>query len=324
MMQLKKLVVPALGLAALLSAQDVVKDIQVEVRHGGTPAMMEVAPQTATFQFIAAEPGFLGKVIAGAPYSGEGFTEMVQTLADGTRISNKNSKRVWRDSQGRTREEGTLPMLGPWAAQGGEAPKFITIADPVAKVVYTLNEKDKTAMRRKMPDFEGMIRKMGPPNGGKAVFTEERHEVVVGGAAQRADVMFGAAGAGPHMTTMARSIHLGEGGKEEALGTQTMEGLKVEGKRLTHTIAAGEVGNDRALVSVTERWNSPELQVLVRMTAKDPQMGETTYRLNNISRAEPAASLFQVPADYTVKEANERMLKEGAERVFFERKIEQK
>ena len=34
----------------------------------------------------------------------------------------------------------------------------------------------------------------------------------------------------------------------------------------------------------------------------DPRYGETTYRLTNISRAEPAATLFQVPSDYTVKE----------------------
>jgi hypothetical protein len=31
-------------------------------------------------------------------------------------------------------------------------------------------------------------------------------------------------------------------------------------------------------------------------------MGETTYRLTNIDRSEPDPSLFQVPADYTVKE----------------------
>ena len=35
----------------------------------------------------------------------------------------------------------------------------------------------------------------------------------------------------------------------------------------------------------------------------DPRSGETTYRLTNIVRAEPAASLFQVPSDYTVKES---------------------
>ena len=30
--------------------------------------------------------------------------------------------------------------------------------------------------------------------------------------------------------------------------------------------------------------------------------GETTYKLTNINRAEPAKSLFEVPSDYTIKE----------------------
>jgi hypothetical protein len=35
----------------------------------------------------------------------------------------------------------------------------------------------------------------------------------------------------------------------------------------------------------------------------DPRFGETVYRLTNISRTEPDASLFQVPADYKIKDA---------------------
>ena len=154
-MHFRKMAIPAtLGLASLLPAQDVVKDVTVEAPRAGVAVgggviggtMMGVAGQASTFQFIAAEPGMMGKTVTGAPYAGEGFTETVRMLADGTRITNKTSKKVWRDAQGRTREEGTLPMLGPWAAEG-EAPKFITIYDAVAKVVYTLNEKDKTAFK---------------------------------------------------------------------------------------------------------------------------------------------------------------------------------
>jgi hypothetical protein len=331
-MQYRKLTIPAaLGLAGLLPAQDVVKDINVEFeQHAGVAGSLAVAPQSAaTFQFIAAEPGLLGKVVTGAPYSGEGFTEMVQTLADGTRITNKHSKKMWRDGKGRTREEATLTMLGPWAAQGGAATKLITIIDPVSKTIYTLNEKDKTAIRNKMPDLEGMMAKMTAEAkaDGKGVTTyrarEQRETVVhgeVGGVAAREDVLMAAppgVGAGHAGVAFTRAIRIGDGGgKEEALGTQVLEGLKVEGKRQTHTIKAGEVGNDRELVSVTERWNSTELQVLVRMTSKDPQMGETTYRLTNIARTEPAATLFQLPSDYTVTDA--------IEHIRFDRKIEPK
>jgi hypothetical protein len=36
--------------------------------------------------------------------------------------------------------------------------------------------------------------------------------------------------------------------------------------------------------------------------SNDPRMGETIYKLTEIQRAEPAATLFQAPDDYTVRE----------------------
>jgi hypothetical protein len=50
-----------------------------------------------------------------------------------------------------------------------------------------------------------------------------------------------------------------------------------------------------------ERWYSPELQTDVMRKEVNPQFGQTTFQLTNIVRAEPDASLFQVPANYTVK-----------------------
>ena len=337
-MRYRSLAVPAaLGLTSLLPAQEeLAKDVVVEAQHAATiaisagPGMLGMAAQNATFQFIASEPGLMGKVVAGAPYSGEGFTEIVQTLADGTRISNKHSKKVWRDSQGRTREETTLTTIGPWSAEGGASHKLITISDPVAKTAYMLNEKDKTATRRNQPMMEAMMAKMAAEAEarvkemaaeakarGKEWTTHEQREVVIReGATARMDSVMTAPPLGASGVTFARSFRSADSGKEEVLGAQVMEGLKVEGKRHTNTIKAGEIGNDRELVSVTERWNSTDLQVLVRMTTKDPQMGETTYRLTNISRVEPPAALFQVPADYTVTE--------GLQQIRFDRTFETK
>jgi hypothetical protein len=53
---------------------------------------------------------------------------------------------------------------------------------------------------------------------------------------------------------------------------------------------------------VSERWYSPDLQTVVKSTRTDPRFGTTTFSLSNIQKAEPAATLFAVPADYTVKE----------------------
>src|SRR5262249_51810977 len=90
--------------------------------------------------------------------------------------------------------------------------------------------------------------------------------------------------------------------KKESLGKQTVEGVEAEGSRTTITIAAGEIGNEAPINIVSEMWYSPELQTVVMSKHSDPRMGENTYRLTNISRTEPARSLFEVPSDYTIKE----------------------
>ena len=84
----------------------------------------------------------------------------------------------------------------------------------------------------------------------------------------------------------------------EAIGKKTIDGIEVEGKKSTITIAAGAIGNDRPIVIVSERWESPELQTVIMSKHSDPRFGEIVFRLTGINRAEPARSLFEVPADY--------------------------
>ena len=91
------------------------------------------------------------------------------------------------------------------------------------------------------------------------------------------------------------------------------EGLQVEGTRTTRTIAAGEIGNDRPIDIVSERWYSPELQLTVMSRTLDPRSGETVFKLTNLRRAEPARYLFEIPADYKINESGK-----------FEMKIERK
>jgi len=89
----------------------------------------------------------------------------------------------------------------------------------------------------------------------------------------------------------------------EQLGTKVVEGVQAEGTRTTITIPAGQIGNDKPLQIVDEVWRSPDLQVIVHSEHSDPRMGNTVYSLQNISRSDPSPALFQVPADYTVKDA---------------------
>jgi hypothetical protein len=84
-----------------------------------------------------------------------------------------------------------------------------------------------------------------------------------------------------------------------AMGERIVEGLKVTGTRMEYTIDAGAVGNEQPIVVSSEQWFSPELGVVVASTVRDPMMGDTTYKLEQVSRAEPDPSLFTIPSDYT-------------------------
>ena len=93
----------------------------------------------------------------------------------------------------------------------------------------------------------------------------------------------------------------GPDAKKESLGKQVIEGVECDGTRETLTIPAGQMGNERPLVSVTERWVSAKLGLYVMRKHTDPRFGETNYKLTRIVQADQPRSLFEVPADYKVE-----------------------
>jgi len=84
------------------------------------------------------------------------------------------------------------------------------------------------------------------------------------------------------------------------LGSNTANGMFVQGTQTIRTIPAGQMGNTATIQITTTRWYSPELSVDVSTETNDPQQGKSTTSLTNISRGEPASTLFEVPSDYTV------------------------
>ncbi len=218
---------------------------------------------------LGAEEGFELKTVKGAPYQAEAITEIVQTLADGNRISRRTTASVTRDSEGRVRRESRLAGLGALPADDG--PNLVFVHDPVARTGFVLHTDERIARRLAHPP-DGAP-EPGPGRG----LRMRRHEKPF-----------------PE-------------GKSEDLGTQTIEGVEAQGSRMTHTIPAGEIGNERPLQIVRERWYSPELQAVVMSRSSDPRMGETTYRLTNIRRAEPDRSLFEIPEGYRVVEGGPHM-----------------
>jgi hypothetical protein len=97
--------------------------------------------------------------------------------------------------------------------------------------------------------------------------------------------------------------------KNESLGTRKIEGVEAEGVRLTTTVAAGSIGNERPIEIVYERWYSKELQLIVLSKYSDPRFGEQTYRVINIKRDEPDAALFTLPGDYKIVNKPETPIK---------------
>lgn len=223
---------------------------------------------------LAVEPFDAAEPKTDAPYTADILTEVVQTLADGNRIEHRSTSSVARDSQGRVRREQQLAALGPILPQVDR--RIITIMNPVDGLHYSLDPDRKAAMRSPMPKFSGAA------------------------GIARTEIAFGS---GSVASTDVR-VFTRRGpdqGRTESLGTSVIEGVQAEGTRTVATIPAGTIGNQAPIEMVSERWFSSELGVVVMSRRSDPRFGETTYRLQNITRGEPSPELFQVPSDYTIE-----------------------
>jgi hypothetical protein len=102
-----------------------------------------------------------------------------------------------------------------------------------------------------------------------------------------------------------QSISVGGGARvarphETSLGTREIDGLTAIGFRKVTTILPGEVGNDKPIDIVDERWVARDLDVMIEAKHHDPRTGDVEYRLTKISRKEPPADLFKVPAGYKI------------------------
>jgi len=199
------------------------------------------------------------------------------------RVSNVNGDMVATFSVSSSTTK--LKKVNVEGEKGGDQLKFVT--DDNRTVILSGEGADKGVVELRAAEMKA-IKDVGPVSGAVAVAS---------GGAVAGERAF-AFSSGPEVNTFSSDAEV----NKESLGTQTIEGVQAEGTRVTFTIPAGKIGNERPIVTVNERWYSPELQTVVMSKNSDPRMGETTYRLTNIVRSEPDPGLFQVPADYTVKE----------------------
>lgn len=332
-----------------------------------------------------------GKVVKGSPYSAEVITETHQALADGNAITRRTSAAVYRDSEGRTRQESggdsrertvyiTDPVeaksyvLTPGAKRVITTPfveyRAIALADrDRAKDLARERVKDRRVIRIDSTEVrieDGRVFVDGQEASGVQVlrsragkevrvengkvFIDGREIVVpeppVPPSAPKVSVRTIESGSGPrreeirvqvvrrgdeshgptppspplppapsgpmgalpplppmpgiHTMRFESTAKLGKG-VTTPLGMKDFDGVKAEGRSTVWTIPAGEVGNRNPINITSESWYAPELQVTVYSRHNDPRTGETVYRLAGIKRGEPAAQLFKVPEEYSLR-----------------------
>jgi len=229
-------------------------------------------PPDGRMGFGGRGPGM--RTVTGAPYMGTEVSSSVQTLANGNVIQRQTQTNISRDGQGRMRMETTMKH------PDGTTSTRVTIHDPVAGVVHNIDPQNKTATSmtvRMSPNGQGRGRGPGQPG----VRPNGIRPDVAGGRGQRRT--------DPNVVT-------------EQLGMQTINGVAATGTRMTRTIPAGAEGNSLPIVIVHESWVSDDLKVPVMVKTSDPRFGTTQTQLTNVVRAEPDATLFQVPAGFTVNQ----------------------
>lgn len=273
------------------------------------------------------------RLVRNAPYSAEMVSERIQTLGDGNQIVRKTSSMSYRDSAGRTRTE----VRG----ENGEV-RTVTIHDPVEGVRYILRPRDKSAIKVGAPNMTAIaareharaaaaearaagaqariagdqarvrieeLRREGKLPEGERVIVKQVERS--GGGGEHKDVQIRIAQVASE-TAAARVAPLLAGAigdhkwarkaDTKDLGTREFNGVKATGVQRSYEIPAGEIGNRNPIVVSTETWTSPELQAVVYQKRSDPRTGDFVYRAESLKREEPAASLFTVPSDYTVKD----------------------
>lgn len=264
------------------------------VMSGTTAESSSLGPKTGGMVTMHVEDMDVDPV-KGAPFCATVTTEHTQAFADGNRIHSSDNSSLYRDSEGRTRREAGLNLLG--AAPQNSAPKLITIVDPVAGFRYMLDSESKTAHRMAIA-APSRRSGAGKTVAGAGAIPEKGGEVMI---YQHVGT------AGPNMV-LNDSVFFKKAGQAsdepapatESLGDQTIDGIHATGIRMTTTIPAGKMGNEQPILVTSERWYSPELRATIMTKHSDPWAGELKTQFTNVNTSEPDSSLFSVPSDYKV------------------------
>jgi hypothetical protein len=225
----------------------------------------QTSGRPAAYSASTLSSGINLRTVSGAPFSADVVSQSTQVLADGTPVTRETHGKMFRDSVGRTRSETALES--PIA--GIAARRFVTIVDPVQGTSTVLDVVAKSATVFHLPSAPAVTaNKVNPA------------------AALQAD--------------RARVKQLTLPGSEN-LGEMMMEGFAVTGTRRVGASGASTAKGTSQNV-VMKSWFSKELKVDLLVSRQESQSGSRTTKLTNITPGEPDPTVFQVPADYTVRD----------------------
>jgi hypothetical protein len=201
--------------------------------------------------------------VAGAPFFADLVSQTTQLMPDGTPVTRETHGKMFRDSAGRTRSETELQ-----SSVAGVARRLVTIIDPVQGTSMVLDVATKSATVFHLP--------------AASAINANKIRLAATTQAGRANVR-----------------QLSPSGTED-LGGMMVEGFAVTGTRRAGAWEDAKVSTQKV---VTESWFSKELKIDLLVTRQGlPQSMSRTTRLTNITPGEPDPTVFQVPADYTVRD----------------------
>lgn len=271
------------------------KLICVTLACAGIACAQGTAGAASSFQYIASEKaagfrimsleGITSSVVKGRPFSATEERHTVQTLGDGTRIENKETNKIYRDDQGRTRiersngsvmiqdpNEGAVAETGPQGETARRAVYTRRVAGPATADVEA-GRPMKIEAERKAD--------IAVVSGRSAAF---------GKGEEQGNVLYLSGAIGGPVTQIAMDPP-----KATTLGFQNIGGVSAEGTRSVIEIPAGQIGNNRPIQVINERWYSNDLQMTVKTLNSDPRFGDTTYELTNIVQGAQDPALFVMP-----------------------------
>jgi hypothetical protein len=236
------------------------------MRHIGVLALCLLAASAAAAQDAAVSPGMKmigsdGAVVVGQPFMVVESITTTKTLSDGTVLTHKMQEQKWRDGQGRFRKQ-----TASVTADGRVEFRTAKIFDPTNHTLTTLELEQKRAVVLHMPEGEQAAKLA---------------ELLDCGCSMR--------------------VRPGVQVRTEALPQKVFAGIYGVGKKTTKVRPPGTIGNDKEVVSTSERYDSPELHILLYSSLDDPRE-KMVREVTTLQRQQPDIAMFQIPAEFTVRD----------------------